>query len=505
MSLPDACSAFVRLVTFRWWTWRITRRLLFACALLATLVAIFYAVENWRGRRAFAAAARDAAAAGVSFHLGDLAPPPVPDAQNLAKIRLLDAPRAKEDYDRFWEDLQDRLRPRSSDGAKIVRHLELSAPNTFRNLPADLASIQTEFQAAVGGDGNARLLRYLEDVAPILSELNEAAADRPQLRYDYEWDNFHAIPLRHLTALRSAARAASLQALFDLDNDRPAAAARSLLLPLRLGSALHSDPILITQLTASALGSSATNCLWQGMLHHQWTAAELDLFARHLAADNILAGFRQAYAVETAAAISISLRVAARDSGAFLEELLDSGSGRMLNDIFRLAPSGWVYQNAAEIERATIHEILPSIDLTAARVTVRKTAARHQNNRLRRPYHILAEILLPAFDGITIQAGQAKTTRDLARLAVALEQYRLARGAYPDSLIPVLAADPALAALHDPFTGEAYRYRRDVDGGFTLWGVGPNAHDDEAAFLPEKRPRNPYESATDLVWRVPGA
>lgn len=509
MSLRTAYPTLFRvaapLAPSRWWTWRTVRRLLLACAVFATVIVLAYTVENWRARRAFASVAREAAAAGVSFDLRDLAPPPVPDAQNLARIPLLDAPRAKDAYDRFWDNLQDRLQPRFPEGAKIIRSLDFSRPNPHRNIPVDLAAIHSEFHAASGDEGSVALAGYLEGVAPLLSELGEAAAKRPHLRYDYEWENFYAIPLRHLTALRVAARAASLQALVDLENRRPAAAAQTLLLPLRLSSALHAEPVLISQLTASDLGSIPLNGLWQGQIRHQWTTTELELFARHLADDNILAGFRKTYAMETAAVISICLQLAGPGLDSMPDnELLDNDIRRILNRISFWAPSGWAVQNAANVAETYLHDILPSVDVAAARVDPLRSRIRYGENMLLQPYHVIMRILLPSFDGLTLKAGQAKTTRDLARIAIALEQHLLTHGAYPDSLAPVHAADPALASLHDPFTGEAYRYRRDADGGFTLWGVGPNARDDGAVFLPEKRARNPYESPSDLVWRVPG-
>src|SRR5579875_3682911 len=62
--------------------------LLFTVAALTTLVVLFYAEENWRGARAWAAAKRDLQARGESFDLKDFIPPPVPDDQNLAMAPL---------------------------------------------------------------------------------------------------------------------------------------------------------------------------------------------------------------------------------------------------------------------------------------------------------------------------------------------------------------------------------------------------------------------------------
>lgn len=65
--------------------WRLARRLLLLGAALATLVAVLYTVENWRGRRAWETARRALEARGERFDWEAFIPGPVPDAQNFYK------------------------------------------------------------------------------------------------------------------------------------------------------------------------------------------------------------------------------------------------------------------------------------------------------------------------------------------------------------------------------------------------------------------------------------
>ncbi len=504
MSFRTAYPTFSRfaawLSPFRWWTWRTTRRLLSAFLVLVTLLGLAYAVENWRGRRAFAAVAREAAAAGLSFNSRDYAPRPVPEGQNLAKHPLFDPPQGKDAQERFWENMKNQFQLRPAQGGGARELFEFPAPDPHRNSLAEGDAIWSELQSRAGIDG-AGVVDYLQRIAPLLDTLNTAAAERPYLRYDYEWENFYTTPLRHLSALRRIAKAASLQALVDLEARRPAPAARVLQIPFRLSSALTDEPCLISQLTSSALASPAIGDLWQGQFRHQWTADELSLFSKLLADDRILLGYHRAFSAECAAGVSLCLQFAGRPSPA-KAGILDDGTTHNLAQIFVWGPSGWAFQNAANVGRNTLRN--HTLDPASGRVFAQKPVRRDGQAKFLMPYEMIANILAPSLDGIVLAAGQAKTSHDLARLAVSLEQYLLEHGDYPDSLARILAADPALAALHDPFTGEAYRYRRDADGGFTLWGVGSNSRDDGAAFLPEKRPRNPYETPADLVWRVPG-
>ncbi|MGB7746129.1 MAG: hypothetical protein WBN75_02450 [Verrucomicrobiia bacterium] len=66
--------------------WCIPRRILISLAILATLIAIFYAEEDWRGKRAWENCKRELEAKGVVMDWEKLIPPPVPDDQNFFKF-----------------------------------------------------------------------------------------------------------------------------------------------------------------------------------------------------------------------------------------------------------------------------------------------------------------------------------------------------------------------------------------------------------------------------------
>src|ERR1035437_8648441 len=62
--------------------WRILRRILVILAIFATLVAIFYAEEDWRGKRAWENCKHELEAKGAGLDWNKYIPPPVPDDQN---------------------------------------------------------------------------------------------------------------------------------------------------------------------------------------------------------------------------------------------------------------------------------------------------------------------------------------------------------------------------------------------------------------------------------------
>jgi hypothetical protein len=64
---------------------RLMRRALFVLACLATLLGVFYAVENWRGKRAWEKCRGELEAQGEVIDWNRLIPAPVPDDQNIFK------------------------------------------------------------------------------------------------------------------------------------------------------------------------------------------------------------------------------------------------------------------------------------------------------------------------------------------------------------------------------------------------------------------------------------
>jgi len=90
---------------------------------------------------------------------------------------------------------------------------------------------------------------------------------------------------------------------------------------------------------------------------------------------------------------------------------------------------------------------------------------------------------------------------DLARIACALERYRLAHGQYPETL-DALAPQFIGKLPHDIINGQPLHYRRTDDGKFLLYSVGWNETDDggQVAF---KKDGSEDREKGDWVWQYP--
>jgi hypothetical protein len=89
--------------------------------------------------------------------------------------------------------------------------------------------------------------------------------------------------------------------------------------------------------------------------------------------------------------------------------------------------------------------------------------------------HPVSSMIMPPLGKLFLEDAKARSRYEITRTALALEQWRLAHGAWPESLeqlVPELLNSPPV----DIFSGEKLRYRR-TDMGIVLYSVGPDGRD----------------------------
>jgi hypothetical protein len=106
--------------------------------------------------------------------------------------------------------------------------------------------------------------------------------------------------------------------------------------------------------------------------------------------------------------------------------------------------------------------------------------------------------LMPSYGRAAERFARGQASVDLARLACALERYRLANGQFPDTLEALspkfIAKIPA-----DLINGQPLKYRRTTDGQFLLYSVGWNGTDAGGKIAFTKQ-GNPDMNHGDWVW-----
>ena len=120
---------------------------------------------------------------------------------------------------------------------------------------------------------------------------------------------------------------------------------------------------------------------------------------------------------------------------------------------------------------------------------------------VRSPYRFLASYLVPTMARAAQKCAAGQTYADLARVACALERYRLANGQFPETL-EALAPKFIEQLPHDIINGQPLKYHRTEDGQFVLYSVGWNETDDGGKIaLTKSGSYDPNHG--DWVWRYP--
>jgi type II secretory pathway pseudopilin PulG len=113
------------------------------------------------------------------------------------------------------------------------------------------------------------------------------------------------------------------------------------------------------------------------------------------------------------------------------------------------------------------------------------------------PYTIFAAVLIPNVYKASQVTARNQNLINQARVACALERYRLANGSYPDAL-DALAPGFIEKLPHDIINGGPLIYRK-TDNSFVLYSIGWNEKDDGGIAAKTKEGQPDWDNG-DWVW-----
>jgi hypothetical protein len=523
LSVVIATLATALLWFLRWLcSWRNFRRFLFGVACFVTLIALIYAVENWRGKHAWDQHRREWEAKGEKFIIAELAPPPVPDEKNFALTPLL-RPAMEFSHSTngvVWADTNAlaRLQQARADLAPSPRRLtndHLVLGNLEQGTFADLAACREFYrgntnypQPATAGTSAEDIVFALGKFDPELTELRTATVSRPLAHYpiEYEFEPSWAILLPHLANLKGLTQLTHVRATAALEAGRPAEALADLKVGFRISDSIRDEPILIDHLVRIACLAIDLQTLREGLLRHAWNEAQLTEFQTYLASVDLLAEYKHAMRGERAfntTGLDYLRRQRFQLNEMDFLSSEDGGSASTPNPV--LMPAGWFYQNMLSISEMHQEFILAAVDEKARRVNPGQCEALDSKLASLRlgPYSIFAKMLMPALSKAVRKSARMQFYVDAAGMACALERYRIANGTYPET--PTALAPQFLEKIPlDVMDGKPIRYRRNSDGGYILYSVGWNQTDDggELAWRTDKE-RSVDVARGDWVWFGP--
>jgi hypothetical protein len=171
-----------------------------------------------------------------------------------------------------------------------------------------------------------------------------------------------------------------------------------------------------------------------------------------------------------------------------------------------LMPSAYFDQNELTFARMHQQWILPLVDTNSR--TVSPAALQRVENSIQAGlkhyslYKVQAQMVFPAIGNGVKRFAAVQASIDLARVACALERYRLARSQFPETL-DALAPQFIAQLPHDIINGQPLHYRRTNDGQLILYSVGWNETDDGGAVVFSKGGTAVDRDKGDWVWQYP--
>ena len=505
-----AAAGFLIVSFLRWlFCWRNFKRFLFDLACLATLIALAYAEEDWRGKHDWEKFKHEREAKGDRFDAAGVIPPSVPDDQNFAMTPVFDA--VDKLMDEKWR-AQHRNPHSGQNGGQtewdtnLVNPLEMNISengdsptngtgswqratvsdlNAWQQYYRTLAAKTNEFPVAPQPQTPAQdVLLALSRYDSTIEELRQATR-LPYARFPLSYD--HQPPamilLPHLSGLKGCAKVLQLRAIAELQNGQTEQALADVKLMLRLSDAFHTEPFLISHLVSIAIMNIALQPVWEGLVQHQWTEAQLvgldsELVKRDFPSDYQVAMRGELMLCEIGD-IEYLRRLPEQ-----APDLLNGGDVApplLARILWRSIPNGWFYQNELRCARPMLDYYLPAVDVNQHLIRPedvrRAEAALEAETQHANLFNLAERLFLPALGNAVKKFASGQEWVDLARVAIALERYRLAHGEYPESL-DALAPQLLKQIPHDIVDGQPLHYRRTADDQFVLYSVGWNETDD---------------------------
>lgn len=493
------------------WCWFTVAPVYYLLFLLVTPLVLTLTVANritgyqWSRYRA------ELVARGVTLDIREMAPKPVPDADNFATTPL-------------FKDLGfsgDAMRSPAGEAARkrlekfsLPASAKESTPPWLMQKRIDLGGYRAGFtNAALFPQGTAAA----SDAAAILAALKawdvelreiEGAASRPAMAFPVRYQDTFSALLPHLSYTKSLATIYRLRATARLASSDASGALQDIKTGWRLGNFSASEPFLVSYLVGAAIDGAMTQPIWEGLQAKSWNDPQLAELDALLASRDYDALCRRAINGERAASNALMEKLIAdpaefdRASG-ILNGRESSGAMRMVG---KLPASFFIFENLIAQNR-WYDEVLPrdgsSPDFREAHQGIERLLATPWH-----PSDALVRVFFPALGNVFLRAAAVEAHQSLARTAIALERHHLANGSYPDALA-ALTPKFLPTALNDPFGKAPLYYSKTTDGRYLLYSVGRNGTDDKGHSTKKARSNNTYRGpgskdasteADDIAW-----
>ncbi len=343
--------------------------------------------------------------------------------------------------------------------------------------PLELALSQTKTLGVTHSDQVREMERaYLESWADALEIIYEGAKLRGGVYPLQPAEQPYAILMPYLGSLMSAARLCALEAALRAESGDGGGAAESIVAGRRLASSLDHWPLFIEALVRFATDRIMLDGLERSLALCEMQPEQLRRLREELAEEAEQLSLEPAFLAERAAAHYIFAEATSKELAAAFGG--DDSRLKLRFKLYALLPG----QQARDA--LFFYEIMDECLATCAlparqRLQESARASQALEERMadegrRCP---ISAMIMPALYGIFEEGAKTEVSLQLARTALAVEEWRQQHGRWPDSL-EQLAPDLLEAVPEDPFSDGAIRYLR-TEGGVVLYSVGPDGTDEQ--------------------------
>lgn len=476
-----------------------------AALTLVLLLGALYVLVEWRAEQRWQRYAKAARARGAKLYYADLVRPEIPEDQNFAELPMLKKALAGGENEPPFK-LPKWPRARPATGGRPA--------STYDDIPPTLGSASKgdktnwkewrDYFQAVGfvtetsSDPAWDVLRALDHYAPQFQQWSEWRTTRPQCRFPVDPVKGDTIPINLFTHV---ALMFDLRLSAHLTVRDPAAAYADFQDGLQVARVLQGAPSLVNGVMRVGILRFLVEAMANGFRDHVWKDAELqkiqaDLDALRLWEDyrDGMEATRASLNVEAEKLMNIPMRERFHMDGPYQFVLMVQRwrwvSPFMPRSVFR--------DNELRLNQYVDELTVESRGAGATFELDRKTPSAPANltSSYDQQYYFLSGLIGDSFGTVERQYIRLQILLDQARLACALERFRLARGAYPDALAELVPEFIPVLPI-DIYAQAPYRYRRIGTTSFQLYSVGENRKDDGGVVVVPPRSGPPQG---DIVW-----
>lgn len=502
------------------------KRILLIVLVFLVLIAAFYTEEDWRGKHDWEKCQRQAEARGEVLDWNAYLPPSVPDNENFFKAPIFDS-ISEGHYDPktftwirntnvadplYMNIISDDLSIKQARGGGYWAQGTTTDLTDSQRYYREVARETGEFPATPQPQTPAAdVLLALSKYDSAIEELR-AAAQRP---YAQSPAGYSVTPVAvaqnsaYLIAFKRCVQVLQMRAIAELQNGESQKAAGDVQLMLRLNDSMRDVPTLIAQLVRVALVDETIQPIYEGLVNHQWSDAQLAGLEQGLGHLDFVKHLPRVITSEEAETLQevdywrdhrsafaeiISYRYGQADYDTTQQELERS----FMRFIGYIIPDGWFYQDEVAIVHS--HEQWNAKCFDPAGLNLYPHAVdQFGKSRSWAPRNLITPDWSYIESALARRSAHAGVGIDLAETACALERYHLAHGNYPQSLDDL--SPQFIASVPDDICGgKPLHYHRTTKGHFLLYSIGWNERDDGGVMGYGSGSNMPRFELGDWVW-----